>query len=748
MKPIWKYFTSGFALLLLSPTFLFAQEKTNNTNYFYSEDFTIQNIPLIISVAKKTNDNNNLVSYQFDISAPDSIESQSFNLADINPNARTMASFKTNFEMTFKKIEGDFEKGFIDVSMEKIELDTVVANLDNSSSLLRADERIVMKNLIDKAPQHLGYSSRKLEKYFADLDLAEEDKAWLSKEINIATAVSISNKKRVQEAIDDFTTKYLMNAYLASLKPDNEAQQVGKISANEEASIYMISKLNWYQRKRETKKLATTIVNAFKEEGIERATVTKKLNNQKITDIQLTILSSSKTEKLITSFIKSFNKEFKYEDMIDPVIELLIDLAIHLEKEILLNIGNVEIEFEGNQIKNIKVVGVSLDMTEYFKEYEISALKILKRTMNNSNTVSSDTIKNENSLDNFHPKKTVIFQNRVPISYSTKRDISRDVFLLNGKKDVRLFENEDLFGIGVYINLSDVFDNDYNLLNYTENYSPKDGVVMISPGEEAKIIYKEKTLNLLQAKVFSDFVGLNADEPNGLIQTEISKRVYLNTSIRQFGKYYTYFGILNSFYPRVTLSKLEENNRDLELQTITDPQFVVNDLNHYATTLQTYRFQNFSVGGELNLFYIGLPKLHMMIYANAGAHFGRTSVTYPFVSDSIDNRFNVNSLMWYPEIDINIQPHPSYRFSVDFKYTSFDILNDAVLQVNSPAPYFRNEGDTENRLGIIKFTAAVKPNNEIPGELFFRWTYNWTLGNIDQNFLQAQVGYSFNILRK
>lgn len=731
MKPIWKYFTSGFALLLLSPTFLFAQEKTNNTNYFYSEDFTIQNIPLIISVAKKTNDSNNLVSYQFDISVPDSTKPQSFTLADINPNARTITAFKTNFEMIFKKIEGDFEKGFIDVSMEKIELDTVVANLDNSTSLLRADERIVMENLIDKAPQHLGYSSRKLEKYFADLDLAEEDKAWLSKEINIATAVSISNKKRVQEAIDDFTTKYLMNAYLASLKPDNEAQQVGKISANEAVPIHLLKhEKKEYQDKIDY--LATVIIDAVGDKNINKPSIVNSLDSLDLNDLQLSILSSSEIKPLYSNI---FSGQAVTTDKVQNIlINNLPNMISNLENEILLEVERVYIEFESNQIKNIKVVGKMLDIEKHIKK-TFTELGYINRF---------------NDLGEINIAITdVVFQNRVPISYSTKRDISRDVFLLNKKnKDVRLFDNEDLFGIGVYINLSDVFDNDYNLLNYTENYSPKDGVVMISPGEEAKIIYKEKTLNLLQAKVFSDFVGLDADEPNGLIQTEISKRVYLNTSIRQMGKYYTYFGTLNSFYPRVTLSKLEENNRDLELQTITDPQFVVNDLNHYATTLQTYRFQNFSVGGELNLFYIGLPKLHMMIYANAGAHFGRTSVTYPFVSDSIDNRFNVNSLMWYPEIDINIQPHPSYRFSVDFKYTSFDILNDAVLQVNSPAPYFRNEGDTENRLGIIKFTAAVKPNNEIPGELFFRWTYNWTLGNIDQNFLQAQVGYSFNILRK
>ena len=78
--------------------------------------------------------------------------------------------------------------------------------------------------------------------------------------------------------------------------------------------------------------------------------------------------------------------------------------------------------------------------------------------------------------------------------------------------------------------MNDVFRNDYRLLNQTANYSPKDQVICIRPGEKGKVIKKEKVTNILKAKVFSDFVGFNSSKPNGLIQTEVSHRFYFNTN--------------------------------------------------------------------------------------------------------------------------------------------------------------------------------------------------------------------------
>ena len=347
--------------------------------------------------------------------------------------------------------------------------------------------------------------------------------------------------------------------------------------------------------------------------------------------------------------------------------------------------------------------------------------------------------------------ETFVFQNRVPISYSTKRDISRDVFLdaLLSNKEVKLFYNRPVYGKSLYINFSDVFYNDYKLLNKTENYSPYDTVITIKPGDPGTILLKEKTVNILQAKVFSDFVGFDQDQPNGLIQTEISKRVYLNSSIIQLGKNYAYWGFVNSVNPKLNISKIEENNRSLLLEPLAD---TLGGRTHYIPSMDFFRHQNFSVGGEVNLVYFGFPKIHTVIYINTGIMLRRSSVAFPIPVDSLNevpiepDPFNVTSVSIWPEIDISLNPHPSYSFAFDMKYSSFRILNDNFLQVNSPRQFFDTGKDVPSDIITFKFTGMIKPNRNAPGSLFFRWLYSYIPQERNQNFLQAQVGYSFNIL--
>ena len=89
--------------------------------------------------------------------------------------------------------------------------------------------------------------------------------------------------------------------------------------------------------------------------------------------------------------------------------------------------------------------------------------------------------------------------------------------------------------------------------------------------------------NSFEAIVYSDFFGVFDEEnPNGIIQTEISKRFYINTKRKQH-QWYSYFlppawysdaiGLVEYINLNAKFSKIEENNKFLKPEQINDVNY-------------------------------------------------------------------------------------------------------------------------------------------------------------------------------
>ena len=867
-----------------------AREKRQGSSaaeeFFYAENFIIDDHLLLIGVSQSPASPTAQTFYTVHILEND-IPKGEFRLTSIQPNTLTIEAFwkqlgralsdsiLTAFGAYLNSEKNHEFKGTLDLLAQV-----------KKGTPLKADEKEKIRQFIQETGEHLLYQSRAFEGALdGKLDsLTKEDSIWVFQEIDLSTRTSIDHQNAYQERLKDFASSFIMNAYIASLKPDPKGQPTGEIFAYEKAKIYDYNQIKDKERDEAIGYILNSLVDKFKVEVSDATFIT-----QAIPDELATILSEKKNlgailkkayEEIADSIlvkgrrpepdpeirqksIKGKNFEENLErDQKSRLDSIKDNFLFHFFEEVQLQsdsltsrhqleIKEVSIEFEFDQIKNVKVIGKvpglknTVRLGDPFlenekilreaKEKALSQSDVLGTTRNSKNIqklvnqlrppttiIKKDTL--ITLLDTFYQKKdslitwmdtvitandtslvkrdsvivlyepmirtsertikteevtklsaeikvdnsengrsreeasvgstaneTFVFQNRVPISYSTKRDISRDVFLdaLLSNKEVKLFYNRPVYGKSLYINFSDVFYNDYKLLNKTENYSPYDTVITIKPGDPGTILLKEKTVNILQAKVFSDFVGFDQDQPNGLIQTEISKRVYLNSSIIQLGKNYAYWGFVNSVNPKLNISKIEENNRSLLLEPLAD---TLGGRTHYIPSMDFFRHQNFSVGGEVNLVYFGFPKIHTVIYINTGIMLRRSSVAFPIPVDSLNevpiepDPFNVTSVSIWPEIDISLNPHPSYSFAFDMKYSSFRILNDNFLQVNSPRQFFDTGKDVPSDIITFKFTGMIKPNRNAPGSLFFRWLYSYIPQERNQNFLQAQVGYSFNIL--
>lgn len=342
---------------------------------------------------------------------------------------------------------------------------------------------------------------------------------------------------------------------------------------------------------------------------------------------------------------------------------------------------------------------------------------------------------------------TLVFQNRLPISYSTKADVSRD-HIAKRIKDSNLDATSGEF----YLHFDEVFSNDYKLVNQTEDYSPIDQVISIEPEKPGRVIKKETVTNLLNAAIYTDLIAFNGSQPNGLIQTEISRRFYINRAVHRSGKdKYSYYGWTNSIKPMVVFSKLESNNKFLELM-IPPP---VDSLPKYIKTIDVLRHTSWSTGGDFNIIYFGCPRLQSMIYFNIGMDIRNvpmklpgsdTTKTFNDIKVDENGEFNKTFIDLYPELHWNISPHNKFLFDYNIKYYWLFNFSKDFKMVSNTENFFNRE-TMKNNAGILsfRFMAALKLSDKTNGVIFFRSFYNFVLKDCSQNYFQMQLGYSFNI---
>lgn len=287
-------------------------------------------------------------------------------------------------------------------------------------------------------------------------------------------------------------------------------------------------------------------------------------------------------------------------------------------------------------------------------------------------------------------------------------------------------------------------------------------------------LYKEETKDLFDARVYTDFVGFDAKSPNGLIQTEVGKRIPLatnrigwrfrssggiHTRKRQLmyqGFHYKNIGWLNYTYPVLTWSKIEKGNRALQLGSVDR---VVNNTyfqERYASTLDLRNYEYMSVGADLNVFTCDMPSFKSTFTFDLGFRYGRTQVI-----DSIRaivagvpenthkaNDFGVNTYRYYPKVSWEIKAEERYGMSMSWQWNQYHLWNADVTQVAIGNRYLQfDENKHPFGYGTVGLHAWFNPSPDNPAsKVFFRYTFNHQGTRFNTNFHQAQVGVYFNVV--
>jgi len=340
--------------------------------------------------------------------------------------------------------------------------------------------------------------------------------------------------------------------------------------------------------------------------------------------------------------------------------------------------------------------------------------------------------------------KEVLFHNRIPISYSTKFDVSHDFFLLNNR---RIFSaTHELNDCFIYF--SDLLYNDYKLSNYTNNYSPIDTVIVLRPNEAGRIIFRERITDIFQARIFSDFLGYDDKNPNGLVQVEMSKRINVQTFARPMMVFRSY-QFFRYVIPFVSFTKLEKNQKYLPTPPliIMQDSLVVSETG--VRTIDLLRYSNFMSGGQINIITFEKPEYHSSFNIDASLNVMLTGIsTTTEEQDTVGttyfqavNNSKAVSLVFTPVIlGWNIYPHSHYSISFNYRMLLISELNTNIYQLDK-----NRGGKFLHQLGLV---GGLRPNENGNGEIFFRVLFNLNYRHLNQNYLQGQIGYTFKVFSR
>lgn len=275
-----------------------------------------------------------------------------------------------------------------------------------------------------------------------------------------------------------------------------------------------------------------------------------------------------------------------------------------------------------------------------------------------------------------------------------------------------------------------------------EDYSPSDSVYNSKIGMEGSVVqpaFKEKKSQILEARAFSDLVGLNAQQPNGLLQFEVCKKIPLFTHRIKYSRKYRSFVSFGSFYyPQFTLSKLEQNNKYYYVENLD-----TNLGKGKISTLDIYKFSSI----KMKLLYINIFNWEIAEVKSAVEINGGFTLLYTPMRDSITKKGTTTqwgsvSGMPFTELKFLLKPDVRYGFSISGGVGWIFNWDNKLLQVNDPS----DPAESSKLLFTFQFDSFYKPFRRSENAIFFRvanmhtWPFNAT-------YLQVQLGYAFNIFK-
>lgn len=663
-------------------------------------------------------------------------------------------SFKAILEKTSRIKNRNEKLEMLYKEINKKYYDAIHRDIKNKLDKYENDER----NLIDRLTEEISEHTQNNKSLIADTLSEWSQIEKLQQDIQDAEKTIASNKKKLLAPITRFSfdeneNPVSSNEENTNLGNDNQTEQRRELAIliRDVTSLYeSLSSSNLVQIREVSELLFTEGENLLdvkikKIDSLKLALEGIENNLNEIENLQSNIVLKQEVIRNLKSSIRTNKVELITESWhLDSLNDEMKAINIEKAKKISSQLeqlyktnkfefrpSSVQLEINRGYLENIIVNG-SASIFDYKKIEEKDTSKIIPE---------------------FHLK----FINDFPFGISSKKDIEQ----LGNFKLYARFKN----GTHYELKLEDFIDVIIEKLELDrKDFSPKDDSYELSlPSENKKIFYKADSKEILQVKIFSDFVGIQDNNPNGLIQLEIDKEIPLIT--KRFQKPYVVFflrpfvlnqaniGVLNYFKPQFIYSKIENNNKYLEVTSIPNGD-TGGSVGYGVSTLDLKQFEVFSVGADFNIFLYDIPNTKSTILFNTGFRFGRTELALDQDEPEVHDfpRGFTNTLQ--PSLEGLLRINGDERFGFEFSYGINWLLSDELFftqkaNVNGFTDFETfSKSNENNTLQKATILAYLNINKENQGRLFFRYRYNAELGNFKNNFAQLQIGYTTYLTRQ
>lgn len=348
-----------------------------------------------------------------------------------------------------------------------------------------------------------------------------------------------------------------------------------------------------------------------------------------------------------------------------------------------------------------------------------------------------------------------LFNNPIPVGISSLRNInSFNKYYLRCNDPIQRKVPGKGY-VSYVINLMDLVRYVPNLTRNVFDKSPRNTThtIVVNNNPTVHTVYKEPVSRLIQAAIFSDFMGIDETKPNGLIQTELYRRMNLHTVRNQlWGSKDINWGIFQYLRPNITISKVEDKERVLPLDYLTTNVNGQEQTHAYASSIDLHLYQYMRVGSLFNLALFQNPHLHTTVEFNTGFYFGLVPLKDSLRLNPIrlpeNNEYTAITFETFLETNIKFSMDEYFGFSMS--YTPFVLigLGEYYNQVKDRDNFVDNleQGGFWDRsfLGKAELLVWVKPApKKTNGRFFGRYRFIHQLSNVNLYYHQIQVGYSF-----
>lgn len=263
-----------------------------------------------------------------------------------------------------------------------------------------------------------------------------------------------------------------------------------------------------------------------------------------------------------------------------------------------------------------------------------------------------------------------------------------------------------------YIKLSKILVYDYVM---GKKFFPKDTIIPIKTDNKSvgkKIpLYKDVYLNsYLEGRLYTDVIGLNGEEANGVAQAEIKAHFNLNTQSN--------FAFVE---PSLHYSKFTKDNDFVVLDSVQ------------SNALTNFHRQSFlNVGLKLNIIKREFGDRYDLEYLNIGSQYSWTRLKE--ITSTTDITNTVHLFNSFIEIKGKMNEFHNFGISLGNKFLYELPVQDQSLDLDPFSWYIIPE------LEIFYYPVENKNNT-----IYLRFTYTSNTRNHDFDYPSLQFGYKFRI---